>query len=245
MIRRVLHCVLPMVTLAAESVSAQVITVQLPAELESPRGAVQVALLGQGMCLQRVDMRAPETRIDVEKLAQRCAEFHDLGPIREIRMLALVPGTGVESFSGPAVDGIWKPNLVLLPVVRVHGRLEPPPPVGSTVRFSYGSTEGMRFFGYADGAPPEIAIGATSVGVAGEFSLEVPTISADPFVQDDDGMVDVHVVHAGDSARPLGDHWASMPLEEFYAAKPLLEVRRRASRTENTMGLLRRTPWDS
>lgn len=213
-----------MVTFVAELASAQVITLQLPAELESTRGAVQVAIIGQGMCLRLVEVRSQETRIDIEKLAEQCGRFQELRPVREIKMLALVPGTGVEAFTGPAVDETWKPNLVPLPVVRVEGRLEPPPPIGATVRFSYGATEGMRFFGYLDGSPPEIAMGSTVVEAGGEFSLVVPTIPADPFVQDDNGMVDVHVVLAADKARPFGDHWTSIPLEEFYAAKPMLLV---------------------
>lgn len=191
-IMRILLTSIILITYSAAAVAqARIITVRLPAPAAS--GRAEVGLYGSGLCLRSVPAQGATIKVNVAKLANECNSWgHDFRPIKNVKILILVPGYAVAELDTDTYDlPIWAPKLVKLPPAVIEGWIDPAPKMPIRLSLSYLLGEAMNFFGYFDGSVPEIELGTSTTDTQGHFRLEIPDLTGDPFVRAEGKSVQV------------------------------------------------------
>lgn len=209
---------LALLALGGAPLTAASIRVELPSE--APRGSLEVALYGRGLCMQSLAIEA-STAIDVDALAARCLG-RDFRPLDEVRLALLLPGHAVATFAGGAIDATWIPDAVALPAWRLAGRIEPPPgePLRLTLRYPVRAM--MPFFGYFDGGLPELFVGEAPIAADGAFELSIADLRSDPFLAELPYEVAATVSTADAEGRGDAERAYRIPLARLYEADELV-----------------------
>jgi hypothetical protein len=171
--------------------------ISIPQGIDPASVEAEVALYGRGLCISSVKAADRKIEIQADRLASACGGNHDFRPIERIKVLLLIPGYGVASYSGSADDAaVWEPDLEPLPKITLRGSLPSkglPRDRALLVSIDYPLLEEMAFFEYFDGGSAILPLGSARVDDQGGFEIEIPDLSLDPFIRREGAQVQVRV----------------------------------------------------
>lgn len=172
--------------------------------------------------MQSVPSGRSAIQLDVDKLAASCNFGHDFRPITEVKVLVIADGHAIAALEPPAAAvSRFRPSMPRLRRVIVRGWVDPPPLVPSRLSFTYSLREAMQHFGYTDGSVPLLALGTTATDASGGFTIDLPDLTADPFI-DQERSVDVRLEPTEKPASDPSPTDLQLPIHELYSGARII-----------------------
>jgi hypothetical protein len=161
---------------ASSQPESRVLHVRVPMEMATESLTIDYGVYARGLHMQTVQGEKGVCEYKLPVPAQG-----------RVKLFVYHPGFQVAQSSTPPFDKPWSPAFQRLPVTPLRGKLTDTrgnPLAHETIFMTYWMSEAMTFFGYADGAIPNIIVATTETRADGTFEVAIPLMEKDAFFQE-------------------------------------------------------------